>query len=310
MIFIPLLDEVYRKRARFAVAFVSRHYVSKPWTRHERQSAQARALTEVGPYLLPVRLDDSELPGLRPTVSYIDGRSTSAERLVHLIEQKLSTTPGVTSAKPAPVLRSPRTTEQQRELLAQRPRAWEYLLYAGVLWQRRHALESKWLDHELGYTRPVRRYLDNREACAYLSNVTKDLEASIKNMSKMLDPAAQERAFGPPGQLGDPALIEHIATRLIDGYEEMLDGAASLRGVGVSQEMMPVMEAAARMTNIPLRQIRDFVDQLVTEVDNLPERLALGKPIYITLILTLTMGEGTLEYFNQEMERAKQKLGI
>jgi hypothetical protein len=57
-----LLDEVYRERARFAVAFVSRHYISKPWTRHERQSAQARAFLDVGPYLLPVRLDDSELP--------------------------------------------------------------------------------------------------------------------------------------------------------------------------------------------------------------------------------------------------------
>src|SRR5690348_13440434 len=59
-----LLDEVYRKRARFTIMFVSRHYASKPWTQHERQSAQARALTDIGPYLLPVRLDDSELPGL------------------------------------------------------------------------------------------------------------------------------------------------------------------------------------------------------------------------------------------------------
>lgn len=90
-----LLDEVYRKRARFTVVFVSRYYASKPWTRHERQSAQARALTDLGPYLLPVRLDDSELPGLRPTVGYIDARNTSVEQLVWLIEQKLSAAPGM-----------------------------------------------------------------------------------------------------------------------------------------------------------------------------------------------------------------------
>jgi hypothetical protein len=36
-----LLDNVYRKRTRFTVMFVSRHYASKPWTQHERQSAQA-----------------------------------------------------------------------------------------------------------------------------------------------------------------------------------------------------------------------------------------------------------------------------
>jgi hypothetical protein len=115
-----LLDEVYRKRARFTVIFVSRYYASKPWTQHERQSAQARALTNIGPYLLPVRLDDSELPGLRPTVGYIDARNTSVERLVWLIEQKLAATPGMATSQPL-LLRSPRTAEQKRELLRNAP---------------------------------------------------------------------------------------------------------------------------------------------------------------------------------------------
>ena len=98
------------------------------------------------------------------------------------------------------MLRSPRTAEQQRELLALRPRAWEYLLYAGVLWQRRHALESKWLDHELSYARPTRQYLDNREAFRFLGNVSKNLRACCQNILRMLDPKAQERAFGPLGR--------------------------------------------------------------------------------------------------------------
>jgi hypothetical protein len=51
------LDDVYRKRARFTIVFVSENYTAKAWTSHERQSAQARAMSEVGPYLLPVRLD-------------------------------------------------------------------------------------------------------------------------------------------------------------------------------------------------------------------------------------------------------------
>jgi hypothetical protein len=70
------LDDVYRKRARFTIVFISQNYAAKAWTSHERQSAQARAMNEAGPYLLPVRLDDAELPGLRLTVSYIDARQT------------------------------------------------------------------------------------------------------------------------------------------------------------------------------------------------------------------------------------------
>lgn len=222
---------------------------------------------------------------------------------------ELSTTPGVTTSEP-PVLRSPRTTEQQRELLALRPRAWEYLLYGGMLWQRRHALESKWQDHELGYARRARQYLDNREAFRFVGNASKDLQACVQNLLRVLDPRAQERAFGPPGQPGDPALIEHIATRLVEVYEEMLDVAATLRGVGVSREMVPLMGATAQLTDTPLRRIRDFIDQLVAEVDSLPERLALDKPITISLTLTLTIDKKALKHFEQEMARAKRKLGI
>jgi len=37
------LDEVYQKKARYCVMFLSRHYAEKLWTNHERKSAQARA---------------------------------------------------------------------------------------------------------------------------------------------------------------------------------------------------------------------------------------------------------------------------
>jgi hypothetical protein len=304
-----LIDDVYRRRARFAIAFVSRHYASKPWTRHERQSAQARALTEVGPYFLPVRLDDSELPGLRPTVHYVDARRTSIEQLVSMIQQKLSSVPGV-ATKELPLLRVPRTLDQQRELLAQRPHGWEYLLYAGVLWQRREELEPKWRDHELGYTRRTGQHLDDRQAISFLSNAFDDFTACGPNMLKMLDPRAQERAFGAPGEPGDPALIEHIATRFVGVYEEMLDIATILRGTGVSQQMSSLMETAAHLTDTPLREIRDFIDQLVAECDRIPDRLALDQPVTIMLTLTLTIDEGALKSFHREMKRARRRIKI
>jgi hypothetical protein len=302
-----LLDEVYRKRARFTVIFVSRYYANKPWTQHERQSAQARALTEVGPYLLPVRLDDSELPGLRPTVASIDARNTSIERLAWLIEQKVTTTPGIASSRP-PLLRSPRTPEQMRELLAQRPEAWEYLLYAGVLWQQREALEWKWRDHELGYARRSGRHLDDREAFTLINTTMNDLSAYTTDLLKMLDSRARERAFGPPGQPGDPALIEHLASRFVEIYEEVLDSAARFRGVRISDNMASVMDAAANLTDTPLREIRDFINQVITETDTIPDRLARDEPITITLTLTLTVDDKVKKHLEREMKRAKRKL--
>jgi TIR domain len=304
-----LLDEVHRKRARFTVVFVSRYYASKPWTRHEHQSAQARALTEVGPYLLPVRLDDSELPGLRPTVGYVDARNTSVERLVWLIEQKLSAAPGVASSQ-QPLLRSPRTAEQKRELLAQRPECWEYLLYAGVLWQCREALEPKWRDHELGYGRRTGGYLDDRQAPSFISHAANDLAACSHNVVRMLDMDAQQRAFGTADHPADSALIEHIATRFVEGYEEMLDVAARLRGAGVSNDLRPLMEAAAHLTDTPLREIRDFIDQFVADTDKVPELLSApgDETITVRLSLVLTSDDTAQKRFEGELKRVRRRL--
>jgi len=83
------LDDVYRQRARYCVMFISKHYAVKMWTKHERQSALARALQERSEYLLPVRFDNTEIPGIRPTVAFIDASKVMPDELGKLILQKL-----------------------------------------------------------------------------------------------------------------------------------------------------------------------------------------------------------------------------
>lgn len=79
---VVALSEVYQKRARFCAIFISQHYARKAWTNLEHRAAQARALRQHQEYILPVRLDDTELPGLLETVSYIDLRSVGLDELV------------------------------------------------------------------------------------------------------------------------------------------------------------------------------------------------------------------------------------
>jgi len=86
---IEHLDLVYRKRSRYCVVFVSRYYAEKMWTTHERRAAMARAVEQRAEYILPVRFDDTEIPGLRSTVGYIDARPRTSEEIGRLILQKL-----------------------------------------------------------------------------------------------------------------------------------------------------------------------------------------------------------------------------
>lgn len=87
------LDYIYREASRYCVIFISGDYATKVWTNHERQSAQARALEENAEYVLPVRFDDTKIPGLRPTVGYLDLSTLSPTELAEMIDHKLGPRP-------------------------------------------------------------------------------------------------------------------------------------------------------------------------------------------------------------------------
>lgn len=88
----PHLSSVYKDKARYCVMFLSEHYARKLWTNHERQSAQARAFQESEEYILPVRLDDTEIPGILQTVGYLDLRSLSIVDVYQALVEKLGDT--------------------------------------------------------------------------------------------------------------------------------------------------------------------------------------------------------------------------
>jgi hypothetical protein len=91
------LDRVYRVKARYVMMFISRFYADKMWTTHERRSALARAVEQIGAYVLPVRLDSTPIDGLRPTVGYLDARQTGPDAIASMALAKLkgaAPTPG------------------------------------------------------------------------------------------------------------------------------------------------------------------------------------------------------------------------
>ena len=83
------LGDVYRKQASYCAMFISQHYVRKAWPQLERQHALARALDEKREYILPVRIDDSEVPGLPPTIGYVDSRQRSLSAIADILFQKV-----------------------------------------------------------------------------------------------------------------------------------------------------------------------------------------------------------------------------
>ncbi|MES2469592.1 MAG: TIR domain-containing protein [Verrucomicrobiota bacterium] len=83
------LSKIYKDDSRYVVIFISKYYANKVWTNHERESAQAKAFTEKAEYILPARLDDTEIPGILPTTGYIDLRTLNPAEFSALIVKKL-----------------------------------------------------------------------------------------------------------------------------------------------------------------------------------------------------------------------------
>ena len=83
------LNTVYKNQCQFCIVFISKSYAEKLWTRHEIKSVQTRAFEAHNEYLLPVRMDDTDIPGINSTTGYIDARNLAPEKLASLTYEKI-----------------------------------------------------------------------------------------------------------------------------------------------------------------------------------------------------------------------------
>lgn len=84
-------DAIFRTKSRYAVIFASAEYAARMWTNHERKSAVARSVAERGSeYILPIKVDGTELAGVAPTVGYLSLEEYTIEGIADLLVAKLA----------------------------------------------------------------------------------------------------------------------------------------------------------------------------------------------------------------------------
>jgi hypothetical protein len=79
----------FANNTKFVVMFISREYVEKMWPRHERRAALSAAIKKGDEYILPVRFDDTAVPGLHHTIGYLAAKDHSPAELAALISEKI-----------------------------------------------------------------------------------------------------------------------------------------------------------------------------------------------------------------------------
>jgi hypothetical protein len=275
---------------------------------HDKEETDRKVLRQVGPHseseqvflLIPSKYCDDGTPGvgLRPR-----GRA-EAEALVDGEVVATVELPGGTESPR--VERVPRNSEEEATLVQGRQDGWEYLLFAAVLRRRMNALESKYRDHQLRFVRPLYgSKLRNSDVTEFLGSAFGEARVLMDNFNRVFDQAAQERAFGAPGEPGDPVEIDHLASRMIDVYEGLIDWGARVRATPVDRNFDQVVDLSSRFVDQPIQQFRDFVDLVVAETDQLPAALSTDspEPVKLTLTITLSIEDGLQDKLDAELRR-------
>jgi hypothetical protein len=204
-------------------------------------------------------------------------------------------------------MKVPTDVSGRMELLAVRPMLWEFLLFGTVLHAGIERTETKWRDYHLGYSMNIGPVVIKDELLATFNEKLSRSSFVVSNLSKILSQPAQEAAFGLPGLPGDANLIEHMANRLIDLYEQLLDwtdGIRSLRVPGGPAE--DLREAAVAFVSQPIAECRAFVPRFIASIEEVLIRLKGGeeKPIHIAMELTFKVSDDVPKQYKALLRRA------
>ena len=305
------IDEGLRT-STFGVVILSPSFFTKHWTQWELNGLTDREITSGTKVVLPIwhEVGHDEVAAHSPSLANKHAARTNdgIERVANEVADVLRSPVG----RETEIDRVPRTPAEEAALLRGRPSGWEHLLFAALLRRQMEALEAKYRDHEMRYAEPVPGpVLDDEQATAFLGSAFDHVRALLANVDRVMAADVHERAFGPPGKGGDAARIEHVAGRLIDVYEGMLDWAARIRGTLLPQRFERARELSCSFVDGPIRQFREFVDHAVTEIDRVPALLRAGTtPITMTLTLTLSTEEGLVDELVRELERLQMEIVV
>jgi hypothetical protein len=190
-----------------------------------------------------------------------------------------------------------------------RPTGWEFLHFAARLLRERAAVEGKYRDFVMGYAPPTDELICIEDAPDFISRAVRYAMQRTRNLNRVISPAAQEGAFGRPGEDGDAEAIRHMAMRLNSIYEDLIDWTARVRGATLPAEFACVVELLGNVAGRTISEYRRFVDTFVAQNDRLPGQIAMGKPMTPDLTVTFSIQDEMVEAIRAELRRVAEVFG-
>lgn len=178
---------------------------------------------------------------------------------------------------------------QALRILMEKPKGWEYLLFAQILSDEISALHQKRLDVELrisfGQTYQLEELLDVTswisEKFSAMTNTTSQIERAMND--------GLFKAVGEPGEPGDAQRIYHLAKRIADAYEQLLDWTLQFYRVSTPDPFKRIVELTSNFSSNALNEIESFSKSLYGTLQdhiNNGASYPAGTVVNVTLNLT------------------------
>jgi hypothetical protein len=167
---------------------------------------------------------------------------------------------------PAPAPPGPPIADDaaRRRLLVERAPAWEWLLLADGLWRAMDRLRAKQHDHDLRLAVGAGQPVPDAGLRGYVRGALDRLRTIANQTVQASDQSTIDRAVGGPGESGDPERIDHLAYRIGQTYETLLDWAAEVRrAVPASDDGLTALALLARVGEEPARSVRQWIEAVV-----------------------------------------------
>lgn len=172
-----------------------------------------------------------------------------------------------------PIATMAATPNELKALKRDKPQAWEHALFASVLMQRTSAVLPRLRDSELGFTASGSVHVSGSSLASRLTGLLDQMLATTQQLAAFVNSPAFMATFGPASGEGDAEAIEHIANRLMDYQDRLLDLSEQCRELSAPSAYTDVITDCARLLDAPLRGFREFTAEYVAIIEALPRVL-------------------------------------
>ncbi len=191
-------------------------------------------------------------------------------------------------------------------LAVEKTDGWEYLLFAQILTDRIESYESKRLDTDLGisFGEPIilKEVLD---VTSWISSRFDWISNTIKQLTDAIN-VGFINAVGEYGEPGDIQRIIHLATRIGDAYEQLLEWKLQFLRVSVDKEFEKLLTLASNFSSNAIQEIEEHSSNLYTDIESLLLNADTSGEVKIVKI-TLNFTVPDVNDFNSELKKLSRK---